>query len=247
MGETVGFPPADLTGTRTDSTPNATTQAADHTDFMARLNQLVAEVVAHEANVTTAHDMIPLTQKGAMDGVATLGGDTLLPIEQLPLTVPQIFAVGDQASMLAQSSATFGDLTLRYDEGVIYMLTTDYYGTLADWKPITGSVAVFNDQSGASYTLALTDASKTIRMTSGSANTLLIPTDASVPFRIGQQIDVWQIGAGLTTLQPVPGGTPVISARGQLGQSMKMAGAYAAATLVKAGTNAWYITGDIVP
>jgi hypothetical protein len=47
-------------------------------------------------------------------------------------------------------------------------------------------------------------------MDNASANTFSIPTNASVAFPIGTQINVLQIGAGQTTIQAVTSGTTTI-------------------------------------
>lgn len=57
-----------------------------------------------------------------------------------------------------------------------------------------------NDQSGTAYTTVLNDAGKTVRMSNAAANTLTIPPNASVAYKIGTRIWVTQIGAGTTTL-----------------------------------------------
>ncbi|KKL81470.1 hypothetical protein LCGC14_1994450, partial [marine sediment metagenome] len=57
-----------------------------------------------------------------------------------------------------------------------------------------------NAQTGTTYTLVLTDDGKLVTMNNASANTLTIPTDASVAFPIGTRIDVMMIGVGVTTV-----------------------------------------------
>ena len=91
----------------------------------------------------------------------------------------------------------------------------------------------------ASYTLVLSDDGKLVEMGVGSANTLTIPTNTSVPFPIGTTVVVLQTGAGQTTLTPAGGvtlnGTPGLKLRTQ----------WASATLIKRGTDAWVAMGDL--
>ena len=68
--------------------------------------------------------------------------------------------------------------------------------TLTDPK-IVGAI---NAQTGTSYTLVLTDASKTVTMSNASANTLTVPPNASVAFPTGTRLMVQQLGAGATTI-----------------------------------------------
>jgi len=91
-----------------------------------------------------------------------------------------------------------------------------------------------------SDTLRLTDADKVIEMNVGSANNLVIPTNTAYAFPVGTQIVLIQIGAGQTTFVPASGVT-VSSAGGKL----KLTGQYSGATIIKKGTNEWYLFGDI--
>lgn len=95
----------------------------------------------------------------------------------------------------------------------------------------------FNTQSG-NYTLALTDYNSPteVQMTSGSANTLTLPDNATVAFPIGTKIRVRQTGAGVTTFA-AGGSATVTSSTGLLttaGQNVLMG-------ITKEGTNAWRI------
>jgi len=96
------------------------------------------------------------------------------------------------------------------------------------------------DEQPASYTLALTDKNKFIKMTSGSPNTLTVPTNASVAFPVGSQIHIIQYGTGKTQILPVAG-TPIIYATP--GQFLRAQ--YSSATLLKCDTNIWMLMGDL--
>ena len=94
----------------------------------------------------------------------------------------------------------------------------------------------------ASYTPVLTDAHKLVTMNSGSALTFTIPTDASVAFQIGDQINILQLGAGQVTISAVtPGTTSVFSQ----GSKLKTNGQYAIATAVKVAANTWVVVGNL--
>ena len=98
----------------------------------------------------------------------------------------------------------------------------------------------FNIQTGTSYTLALSDWGKIIEMQSGSPNTVTIPLNSSVAFPIGTEIQVLQFGAGQTTIAAV-GGVTTKSKSNQL----KIANTYTGVTLVKRGTDDWYVIGNL--
>jgi len=103
----------------------------------------------------------------------------------------------------------------------------------------------FNADSGSTYTAVLTDNGKVVTMDNGSGNTFRIPTNASVAFPIGTQINVLQIGAGQTTINAVTSGTTTIQSTGATAAAPKLRVRYAAATCLKAGTDLWYVFGDI--
>jgi hypothetical protein len=94
----------------------------------------------------------------------------------------------------------------------------------------------------ASYTPVLTDAQKLVTMNAGSALNFSIPTDASVAFQIGDQINILQLGAGQVTIAAVtPGTTTVVSQ----GSKFKTNGQYSIATAVKVAANTWVVLGNL--
>jgi hypothetical protein len=99
--------------------------------------------------------------------------------------------------------------------------------------------AVFNTRTS-TYTLQLTDNGKTIEMNSGSANNLIVPTYASVPFPIGTTINGIQLGAGQTT---VSGSSGVLIR--SVGGRTKTSAQYSAFTLVNRANNDWHLVGDL--
>jgi hypothetical protein len=96
------------------------------------------------------------------------------------------------------------------------------------------------DKKATSYTLVLGDAYKLIEMEVSTANTLTIPTNASVAFPLGTQILVSQLGTGQTTITPAVGVTLRSS-----GGKTKTSAQYSMCTLIKRGTNEWYLSGDL--
>jgi hypothetical protein len=108
----------------------------------------------------------------------------------------------------------------------------------------TGSVTDYNsfNTQTSNYTLVLSDASKIIEMNVGSANTVTVPTNASVAFPIGTEIIVMQYGAGNTTVVAASG----VTIRSK-DFSTRIGDQYTGATLIKRGTNEWYLIGNIQP
>jgi hypothetical protein len=102
------------------------------------------------------------------------------------------------------------------------------------------------DAETASYTAVLANNGQVVTMDNSSANNFSIPTNASVAFPIGTQINVLQIGTGQTTIQAVTSGTTSILSTGATAATPKIRARYGSATCIKAATDLWYVIGDIV-
>jgi len=96
------------------------------------------------------------------------------------------------------------------------------------------------DEKSASYPLVLTDKNKFIKMSVGTANTVTVPTNASVAFPIGSQIHIIQYGAGKTQVIPVSGTVTLYATPGAYLRAQ-----YSSATLLKCDTNIWMLMGDL--
>lgn len=96
-----------------------------------------------------------------------------------------------------------------------------------------------NNQTGTSYTLALTDASLVVECNNASAVTLTVPPNSSVAFDVGTVVEVYQQGAGQVTITAGSG----VTLRAPNGA--KTAAQYAVAAIWKRGTNEWVVTGDV--
>ena len=104
----------------------------------------------------------------------------------------------------------------------------------------------FNAQTGTTYTFVLADAdNKLVTASNASAQTYSIPTNASVAFPIGTQLNIIQIGAGQVTISAATPATTTIVSTGATAASPKCRAQYSAITLVKRDTDSWYAIGDI--
>jgi hypothetical protein len=90
-----------------------------------------------------------------------------------------------------------------------------------------------------SKTLALTDAGKIVEMTSGSANDVVIPANASVAFPVGTIINIVQQGAGTTTIDADTG----VTLNGVSGGEGAISARYGGVSIYKRATNEWVMSG----
>jgi hypothetical protein len=89
------------------------------------------------------------------------------------------------------------------------------------------------------YTLVLGDAHKLVTLNKATAFTVTVPTDATVAFEVGDQVNLLQIGAGQVTVAGAAG----VNVRSQ-GSKLKLNGQYSAATLVKIAVDEWVLIGN---
>jgi hypothetical protein len=91
------------------------------------------------------------------------------------------------------------------------------------------------------YVIALGDKNSLIEMNLAGANVVNVPTNASTPFPIGTVINIVQYGAGKTQIvASTPGTTSVRATPGNY-----LRDRYATASLIKRGTDEWYLIGDL--
>jgi hypothetical protein len=106
-----------------------------------------------------------------------------------------------------------------------------------------GGVEAVNAQTGTTYTFVLTDRDDLVTASNASAQTYTIPLNSSVAFPTGSLVNLIQIGTGQVTVQGA-GGVTVLST-GATAATPKTRARYSVMTLIKAGTDTWYATGDV--
>lgn len=90
---------------------------------------------------------IPLAQRGAANGVATLDASGKIPNGQIPaLALVETYVVNSQAAMLALSAAEMGDVAVRTDLSKSYILTNNAPGTLGSWQELLSPTITNSDQ-----------------------------------------------------------------------------------------------------
>jgi hypothetical protein len=143
----------------------------------------------------------------------------------MALTIPNTFTSGTPA-VATQVNANFTAVKTLLD-------TVETSDAAKVSKALT-----LNAQTGTTYTLVLLDDSKVVTLNNASAIALTIPTNASVAFPIGSQVNIVQLGAGQVTV-----GGAGVTIRSQ-GTKLKLNGQYAAASLLKIATDEWVIIGN---
>lgn len=112
--------------------------------------------------------------------------------------------------------------------------------TAAQANALAEAAIAVNTQSGTAYTAALTDVGKLVEFTSASSVVFTIPASGTVAFAIGDQINVFQSGAGTVTITPAA--TVTIRSGGS---KLKTNEQYAVATCVKIATDTWVAVGNL--
>jgi hypothetical protein len=145
---------------------------------------------------------------------------------------------------------TSGAVTVSIDTGVTADLTTAQ--TLTN-KTLTSPTIndpklnlSINANTSTTYTFVLADNGKLVTSNNASAQTLSIPTNASVAYPVGTQINVaWITGAGQPTIQAVTSGTTTVLSTGATSTAPKLRVVNSVASCVKIATDIWLVTGDV--
>jgi hypothetical protein len=157
-------------------------------------------------------------------------GATVTTVAGLTLTTATITT--PTLSLSATSNTGAGRISFDSTADKIYVGD----GTTA--IEFAGSTIVTNAQV-ASYTTVLADKDKLVEISNASANTLTIPTNASVAYPIGTVINVLQTSTGQTTITPA-GGVTINASPG-----LKLRAQWSGASIIKRAENTWVAMGDL--
>ena len=95
--------------------------------------------------------------------------------------------------------------------------------------------------SAGSYTLVISDAGNSLKISESTTSTIYIPENASVAFKIGQKVEILRYGSGAVAIAPINGNVTLNSKN----SNRKIAAQYSGAVLTKVGTNEWLLIGDL--
>jgi len=122
--------------------------------------------------------------------------------------------------------------------------TISGYTGLFDSVDVDGSVTSVTDltaTTSSSYTFVATDQSNMVSFNSANPITGLIPPNSSVPFPIGTEIGVFQLGAGQLHITTGSNAVSLNAADGETKARVQ----YSSAMCVKTGTDGWLLVGDL--
>lgn len=198
-------------------------------------------------DIVSTYDVGTVTSNMIADGTilnADINANAAIALSKLATGTAGNILVYNSSGVLT-SVAESGDISIS-DTGVASANTSSIATLTATQtltnKTLTAPVVTYAlDTKTGNYTLVLTDQSKVIEMNVGSANTISVPTNSSVAFPIGTQIHITQYGAGKTQVVAVTPATTTI--RSTPGAYLRAQ--YSSATLIKRGTDEWYLVGDL--
>jgi len=131
-----------------------------------------------------------------------------------------------------------GELGYGFRDNLGQVEYKDYGGSWGPFGSGGSSLVVINPNAGTTINLALTDASTLMILTATTAISVIVPTNALVPFPIGTQIDVLRADIGEVTFS---GSVSFGSKDG----NMRINGRWVAVSLIKTGTDSWILLGDL--
>lgn len=193
------------------------------------------DLTFYTTGVATANAAVPSATVTAKADI--LVGASSGVVDNLPVGTNGQVLTADSAQTLGLSwtTAAIGDVTLTGTQ------------TLTN-KTLTAPVVnlSINANTATTYTFVLADNGKLVTSNNASAQTLSIPTNASVAYAIGAQINVaWITGAGQPTINAVTPGTTTILSTGATSTAPKLRVVNSVATCIKIATDTWLVTGDI--
>ena len=160
------------------------------------------------------------------------------------------FSGSTSGTTTVQATAIAGTNTLTLpavnNDTLVGKATTDILTNKTLTSPVINGATIgtsiinltINAQTGTTYTPVLADNGKLVTLSNASAITLTVPTNASVAYPTGAQINIEAIDAGQVTIVGDTGVTVN-------GTGTKLRTQWSAATLVKLGTDSWTLIGDL--
>lgn len=114
-----------------------------------------------------------------------------------------------------------------------------YYFYNGSWRVYSDNAYLSSKTT--SFTLAMTDAGKTLDVDSSSPIVITVPRTSTVAFPIGTQIGIIQTGSGQVSFTTEDGTVTILSKN----SNKKISARYTPATLIKRTDATWILIGDL--
>jgi hypothetical protein len=209
-------------GDYTYTTSNSNTANLVNPSIAYTINNLQSQITA--IDLSTALLKTDFAAKG--DLLSASANDTL-----------SILSVGSNGTVLTANSATASGLAWTTPD-----VTLTNSATLTN-KTLTAPIInlAINPQTVA-YELVLADNGKMVEVSSASAITLSIPTNANQAFATGAQITILQTSTGQVTIAATTPGTTTVNGT----PGLKLRAQWSSAVCIKRATDSWVVLGDLV-
>lgn len=209
-------------GDYTYTTSNSNTANLVNPSIAYTINNLQSQITA--IDLSTALLKTDFAAKG--DLLSASANDTL-----------SILSVGSNGTVLTANSASASGLAWTTPD-----VTLTNSATLTN-KTLTAPVInlSINPQTVA-YELVLADNGKMVEVSSASAVTLSIPTNANQAFATGAQITILQTSTGQVTIAATTPGTTTVNGS----PGLKLRAQWSSAVCIKRATDSWVVLGDLV-
>lgn len=139
----------------------ASTAAAARTNLGLEIGtDVLAQRTFGTAANSAATDFVAATEKGANNGVATLGNNGKIPSTQIPaISFQNVNVVNSDATMIAISGAQVGSIAIRTDNNNNYVLSALPASNLANWIALATPlyVSTVNGYAGPNVVLTTND------------------------------------------------------------------------------------------
>ena len=122
---------------------------------------------------------------------------------------------------------------------IFYVINQIQYYHNSIWREYNDSVKLVDKIDN--YQLLLSDAGKTVTMTSASDKTITVPAYSTTAFLVGQKIEIIRNGSGEVSISPETGVVAINSKN----SNKRIASRYSGAVLLKTDTNTWILIGDL--
>lgn len=233
---------------KTSTTFTGVVGAQEGTSLTAHLTGATVEQVMSADQRNVLRDVIILIEQKLGTGSSTPTSGTVLTGTGTGTSAWQVLAAGPTGPIGAQGSTgptgpqgTIGAQGATGSPVVVYAATQPSSPALGqvwvDTADATGTLdytANVNAQTGTTYTLVSTDNGKVVTFSNASAITVTVPTGLGAGFNA----TLVQLGAGQVTVSP--SSTTILNRQSHT----RLAGQYAAATLLSHVANTFVLAGD---